>query len=119
MHVIKILLFTHIYTLYNTQVYPMEVRSAAAGVSSAIGYLIGFLSNKLFLSMVSAFTLNGTFWFYSAVSFIGCIALYFILPETENRTLEEVQAFFDKKNSNHSLETKSNPANNTGAHIDL
>lgn len=77
----------------------MEVRSAAAGFSSAIGYLIGFLSNKLFLTMIAAFTLNGTFWFYSAVAIIGCFVLYFTLPETENKTLEEIQAFFVKRDA--------------------
>lgn len=75
----------------------MDVRSAAAGLSSAIGYLVGFLSNKLFLSMVAAFTLNGTFWFYSAVAALGCIVMYFVLPETENKTLEEIQMFYVKK----------------------
>lgn len=89
----------------------MEVRSAAAGFSSAIGYLIGFLSNKLFLTMVAAFTLNGTFWFYSAVAIIGCSILYFILPETESKTLEEIQAFFVKRDSVNQKNAKSIEAN--------
>lgn len=97
----------------------MEVRSAAAGVSSAFGYLIGFLSNKLFLSMVAAFTLNGTFLFYSAVAFIGCFVLYFSLPETENKTLEEIQAFFDKnlRTQLKQTEIKLNDVGNVQAHI--
>lgn len=74
----------------------MDVRSAAAGISSAIGYLVGFASNKLFLTMVAAFTLNGTFWFYSAVAALGCIVLFFTLPETENKTIEEIQMFYVK-----------------------
>lgn len=85
----------------------MDIRSAAAGISSAINYFIGFLSNKLFLSMVSTLTLNGTFWFYSAIASVGVLVLYFILPETEGRTLEEVQAFFDKKKRNRQNEIKS------------
>lgn len=75
----------------------MEVRNAAAGISSALGYWVGFASNKLFLNMVTTFTLNGTFWFYSGVCIIGCIVLYFILPETENKTLQEIQVYFEKK----------------------
>lgn len=79
-----------------SQVYPTIVRGAAAGVSSALGYLIGFLSNKLFLSAESTFTLHGTFWFYSGVAGIGCVILYFVLPETENKSLLEIEACFDK-----------------------
>lgn len=57
--------------------------------------------------MVSTLTLNGTFWFYSAIASVGVLVLYFILPETEGRTLEEVQAFFDKKKRNRQNEIKS------------
>lgn len=75
----------------------MDVRSAAAGLSSALAYFIGFCSNKLFLTMVTYLTLDGTFWYYSGDAIIGCIILYFVLPETENKTLEEIQTFFVKK----------------------
>lgn len=81
---------------YYLQVYPTIVRGTAAGVSSALGYLIGFLSNKLFLNAESAFTLPGTFWFYSGVAGIGCAILYFVLPETENKSLLEIEAYFDE-----------------------
>lgn len=84
-----------------SQVYPTIVRGAAAGVSSALGYLIGFLSNKLFLSVESAFTLHGTFWFYSGVAGIGCVILYFVLPETENKSLLEIEACFDKSKNEY------------------
>lgn len=89
----------------------MEVRSTAAGMSSAVGYLVSFLSNKLFLTMVATLTLNGTFYFFSSVSLIAVIFLYFTLPETENRTLLEVQAFFDKKPKPNNI--KSNGTHNT------
>lgn len=39
-------------------------------------------------------TMPGTFWFYSAVSFGGCVALYFVMPETEGRTLLEIEDHF-------------------------
>lgn len=86
----------------------MEVRSAAAGLSSCFGYLVGFASNKLFLSMVAAFTLNGTFWFYSCVSAVGVVVLYFTLPETENKTLQEIQVYFVKRKNKCDLSNRSN-----------
>lgn len=76
------------------EVYPVAVRSGASGMSSGIGYIFGFLSNKLFLGMVATLTLPGTFWFYSGVAFVGCIILYFTLPETENKSLIEIESFF-------------------------
>lgn len=69
------------------EVFPSNIRAAGAGFASGMGYFGGFLANKFFLSMISSMTLAGTFWFYSAVSLLGAGLLYFILPETEGRTL--------------------------------
>lgn len=76
------------------EVYPVSVRSGASGFSSGIGYIFGFLSNKMFLGMVATMTLPGTFWFYSGIAMIGCIILFFTLPETEGKTLIEIETFF-------------------------
>lgn len=44
--------------------------------------------------MLATLTLPGTFFFYSAVSLVGSIVLYFILPETEGRSLIEIEKHF-------------------------
>lgn len=77
------------------EVFPGEVRSVASGLSGGLGYIFGFLANKLFLTMIETLTLPGTFWFYSGVSIVGCLILYLILPETEGRTLIEIEAHFN------------------------
>lgn len=76
------------------EVFPANVRGGASGLASAVGYLFAFLSNKLFLGMVATMTLPGTFWFYSGVALLGAVILYFTLPETEGRTLPEIEAHF-------------------------
>lgn len=76
------------------EVFPASVRSGASGISSGTGYMFGFLANKLFLRMLATMTLPGTFWFYSAVALVGAVVLYFILPETEGRTLLEIEQHF-------------------------
>jgi hypothetical protein len=63
-------------------------------LSGAIGYIFGFFANKVFLSMISIITLPGTFWFNSAISFLGAILLYFFLPETEGKTLYAITEHF-------------------------
>lgn len=76
------------------QVFPASVRSGASGISSGTGYLFGFLANKLFLTMLAAMTMPGTFWFYSAVALLGALVLYYVLPETEGRSLVEIERYF-------------------------
>lgn len=69
------------------EVFPADIRNSASGFAGGVGYVFGFLANKLFLVMLSALTLPGTFAFYATVAFVGTIVLYFTLPETEGRTL--------------------------------
>lgn len=94
------------------EVFPVNVRSTASGLSSGLGYIFAFLANKLFLSMVATLTLSGTFWFYSTVAFIGCIIFYFTLPETENRTLLEIEEHFLGKRSLSEKAPKTNGLEN-------
>ena len=37
---------------------------------------------------------SGTFLFYVAMNLIGAITLYFILPETEGRTLRDIEEHY-------------------------
>mgnify|MGYP005983589439 CR=1 FL=1 len=76
------------------EVYATETRATASGLSAAIGYIFSFLANKLFLSMIATFTLAGTFWFNTAVNLLGAILLYFLLPETEGKTLYDITEHF-------------------------
>lgn len=57
--------------------------------------------------MVAAFTLNGTMWFYSAVALITFLVMYFFLPETEGRTIEEAQQFYDRQSLSNDEATSS------------
>lgn len=76
------------------EVYFSEVRATASGLSGGTGYIFSFLANKIFLSSVSCFTLPGVFWFYGAMSVVGTILLYFLLPETEGKSLFEITEHF-------------------------
>lgn len=76
------------------EVYPSDIRGIASGLSGGLGYIFGFASNKSFLKMINTFTLPGVFWFYGAMSLIGTVILYFVLPETEGRTLIDIEHHF-------------------------
>lgn len=76
------------------EVYPVEVRSSATGASGMVGYILSSIANKTFFYMMNGISLSGTFVFYSLVNLAGLCFLYMMLPETENRTLREIEEHF-------------------------
>ncbi|KAK0075714.1 hypothetical protein PV326_011341, partial [Microctonus aethiopoides] len=80
------------------------VRSAASGACAAISYVFASIANKIFLYMVDGMELSGTFLFYAGINFIGGVVLFYLLPETEGRTLKEIE---DHYAGIQSLKTKS------------
>jgi SP family facilitated glucose transporter-like MFS transporter 8 len=77
------------------EVFPSEIRSVASGASGSIGYILGFVANKTYFYMLNSLTMPGTFWLYGVVSLVGSVWFYFFLPETEGRTLLEIQEHFE------------------------
>ncbi|KAL1492216.1 hypothetical protein ABEB36_012699 [Hypothenemus hampei] len=77
------------------EIYYNEIRDVATGISAASGYLVSFLANKTFISLVNSIGLYGVFWFYGGVAIAGIITLYFLLPETEGKSLFDVAQHFN------------------------
>ncbi|CAB3225461.1 unnamed protein product [Arctia plantaginis] len=76
------------------EVFSAKTRTAGAGFASAVGYVFGFLTNKMYINMVDTLSIWGTYGLYGIVSFIGCIVFYFILPETEGKKLNDIENHF-------------------------
>ncbi|KAI4501298.1 hypothetical protein M0802_003671 [Mischocyttarus mexicanus] len=76
------------------EVFPVKVRSSATGVAGSIGYIWMSIANKTFLYMKASMSLSGTLFFYALINFLGGIVLYYILPETEGRTLREIEEHY-------------------------
>ncbi|KAL0378112.1 UNVERIFIED_CONTAM: putative polyol transporter 6 [Sesamum radiatum] len=61
-----------------------------------------------FLSLSSAITIGGAFYLFAGVSVVAWFFVYFCLPETMGRSLEEMEEVFSKdgddKNGKKQLE---------------
>ncbi|KAK4880577.1 hypothetical protein RN001_008723 [Aquatica leii] len=72
------------------EIYLHDIRSIGCGLSGATSFVFGFAANKIYLNMISVCNIAGTYCIYAAISFIGIVVLYFTLPETEGKTLDEI-----------------------------
>ncbi|PSN31571.1 hypothetical protein C0J52_20809 [Blattella germanica] len=77
--------------------FPYRTRGIGSGMAAASYYVMIFLAINTYLTMEHNLQLYGTFWSYGAISVVGFVYLYFQLPETEGKTLEEIEQIFAAK----------------------
>ncbi|CAB3233584.1 unnamed protein product [Arctia plantaginis] len=77
-----------------SEVFPFKSRGIATAMAAASGYVVFFLSSKTNYNIEFAFHLSGTFGLYGTIGFIGTVYLYFFLPETEKKSLAEIESFY-------------------------
>ncbi|KXJ73638.1 hypothetical protein RP20_CCG015385 [Aedes albopictus] len=76
------------------EVFPIATRGIGTGLTSSFNFVCFFVVIKTGPSLFSAVGTNGTFMVYGIISLIGTLVLYMILPETKNRTLQEIEDAF-------------------------
>ncbi|KDR07366.1 Solute carrier family 2, facilitated glucose transporter member 8 [Zootermopsis nevadensis] len=76
------------------EVFPAKIRGWASGVTTFIATVFSFLAIKLFPQMKHWMGFHNVFTFYTAVIATGTVTMYFYLPETHGKTLEEIEQCF-------------------------
>ncbi|KAK5646888.1 hypothetical protein RI129_005352 [Pyrocoelia pectoralis] len=98
------------------EVFSHETRGVGCGLSGGFNYLAVFIANKVYLHMVAVLSFPGVYWTYGCVCFIGLITVYFALPETEGKTLEEISCHFSGRVK---LDNKVKRKTMRGSNIDI
>lgn len=78
----------------NSEIYPMWARSTGTSLATATNWVFNLIVSLTFLSLLESIGKYGTFWLYFGVCFIGMLFMCFMLPETKNKSLEQVQELF-------------------------
>ncbi|XP_050357119.1 facilitated trehalose transporter Tret1-2 homolog isoform X2 [Nymphalis io] len=76
------------------EVFPTRVRGLGSGISSATTFVSFFIVVKTAPGMMSDLGEVFTFLFYGIIALIGTGILYFILPETKGKSLQEIEDKF-------------------------
>jgi sugar porter (SP) family MFS transporter len=79
-----------VFWLMISEIYPLRYRSKAMAVATICNWGANFLVSYFFLQEVAAIGQGPTFWIYGVIG-IGALAFFwFKVPETKNRSLEEI-----------------------------
>ncbi|KAK4477710.1 hypothetical protein RD792_016961 [Penstemon davidsonii] len=82
--------------VYSAEIFPNKLRAAGASVSVAVNRMMNATVSMSFLSLSDALTIGGAFYLFAGVAVVAWFFVYFCLPETMGRSLEEMDELFTK-----------------------
>jgi hypothetical protein len=74
-----------------SEIFPLSVRGSAMAVCSVFNWVANFFVSYYFLQLVGAIGKAWTFSLYAAMGIVGIVFFITKVPETKNRTLEEIE----------------------------
>ena len=80
------------------EVFPVALRGFGSGVTSAYGFLMFFAVVKTGPDLIASIGIDGAFYTYGAVALGGAVFLYIFLPETRNKTLQDIEEAYRLSN---------------------
>lgn len=86
-----------IFWLLNAEIYPLAVRSKAAGIGTMANWTFNFIVSLTFLLLIEALGRSGAFWLYGTIGLLTLGFCWKLVPETKGKRLEDIQALFQQR----------------------
>ena len=80
------------------EIYPVQIRGIIGGLTTMCAHVSIFSVVKTYPVLSESITQHGTFLLYGTISMLGTIYFYIYLPETKNKSLQEIEDYFSGRN---------------------
>jgi sugar porter (SP) family MFS transporter len=80
------------------EVFPAAARGLGSGCSSCFCFIVFFAVVKTVPAIIASVGIHGVFYTYGSVALGGAVFLYAFLPETRNRTLQDIENEYSRTN---------------------
>ncbi|XP_075032549.1 solute carrier family 2, facilitated glucose transporter member 10 [Mixophyes fleayi] len=80
-----------------SEIYPAEIRGRAFAFCNSLNWGTNLLITLSFLDVIESIGLSWTFFLYGLMGVAATVFIYFFIPETKGRTLEEIDEQFSDK----------------------
>ncbi|MBL9136412.1 MAG: sugar porter family MFS transporter [Verrucomicrobiales bacterium] len=82
--------------IVNAEIFPTKLRGRAMAISIFLLWLACYLVSQTFPMLVEAIGPARTFWVYGGCSLVSFVFVLLMVPETKGKTLEEIQAHWNR-----------------------
>ncbi|KAK1413902.1 hypothetical protein QVD17_29639 [Tagetes erecta] len=93
--------------VYTSEIFPMRLRAQGSSLAVSVNRLVSGVVSMTFLTISSKITFGGMFFVLSGVMTVATCFFYFFLPETKGKSLEEIGAIFERKDTGGKVIEKS------------
>jgi MFS transporter, SP family, major inositol transporter len=80
-----------------SEIFPLEMRGFAIGISVLILWITNFFVGLFFPTVVAAFGISSTFFIFAVIGALAFVFIWTMVPETRGRTLEQLEEEFAEK----------------------
>jgi MFS family permease len=101
--------------LIPSEIFATSIRAKAMSIATFFNRIIATLMASTFLSTANAIGWGGFFIMLAAISLVVFVFIFFLLPETKGRSLEDMSLYFAEiTNDNSVLEAEKRVINDRG-----
>ena len=73
-----------------------NIKGVCSAVAVCLVWLCAFVVTKTFASIAGSLGIAWCFWIYAICCVLGFVSIYFTVPETKGKSLDEIQEIFTK-----------------------
>ncbi|CAI9774798.1 unnamed protein product [Fraxinus pennsylvanica] len=80
--------------VYSSEIFPLRLRAQGCGLGVAMNRLVSGVLLMSFISLYKRITIGGAFFLFAGIAIMAWIFFFTLLPETQGRTLEDMEVLF-------------------------
>ncbi|KAL0356737.1 UNVERIFIED_CONTAM: Polyol transporter 5 [Sesamum calycinum] len=80
--------------VYSSEIFPLRLRAQGCSMGVAMNRVTSGVISMTFISLYDAISIGGVFFLYAGIAAVAWVFFYTFLPETQGKTLEEMETLF-------------------------
>ncbi|CAN6555097.1 unnamed protein product [Malus baccata var. baccata] len=82
--------------VYSSEIFPLQLRAQGCSMGVAVNRVTSGVISMTFISLYKAITIGGAFFLYAGIAALSWVFFYMLYPETQGRSLEDMEVLFGK-----------------------
>ncbi|PIN09275.1 putative transporter (major facilitator superfamily) [Handroanthus impetiginosus] len=80
--------------VYSSEIFPLRLRAQGCSMGVAMNRVTSGVISMTFISLYKAISIGGAFFLYGGIAVVAWMFFYTLYPETQGKTLEEMDTLF-------------------------